>query len=130
MLQVCLQTPGAGPLQLIESLKELRFEQNILRAHDRVVARYEQGLWKDGDSNYFVVRVDSPCRIVFEDGGERSEVFGPFPAARIVAGVILAGVSAEHALAGMVAESGHWRLYDDRKLWTLALVIPAEESVQ
>lgn len=91
-----------------------------------VVAVYQGGLWRVDDDHFFVVGMESPTSIHFENASVRSETIGPFNPAWLVNGAIRAGQSQELALARLDEHSGAWHVYADRTFWSAAVFTAAD----
>jgi hypothetical protein len=89
------------------------------------VAAYQGGLWRLGDEHYFVIGLESPTLIHFENAAIRSGPIGPYNPTWLVNGAIRAGESQELALARLDEQTGAWHVYADRTFWSAAVFSPA-----
>lgn len=98
---------------------------SLLDAQNAVVAVYQGGLWRVDGDHFFVVGMESPTSIHFENASVRSASIGPYNPAWLVNGAIRAGPSQELALARLDEHSGAWHVYADRTFWSAAVFTPA-----
>jgi hypothetical protein len=94
---------------------------SLLDAENTVLAVYQAGLWRVNGDHYFVVGVESPVSIHFENAMVRSTPIGPYNPTWLVNGAIRAGKSQELALARLDEHSGAWHVYADRTFWSAAV---------
>jgi hypothetical protein len=97
---------------------------SLLDDHNAQVAAYQGGLWRIKDDHYFVIGMESPTLIRFENAAIRSASIGPFNPTWLVNGAIRAGQSQELALARLDEQSGAWHVYADRTFWAAAVFSP------
>lgn len=89
-----------------------------------ILAVYQGGLWKVDGEHFFVMGIESPTVIYFENGGVRSQLIGPYNPAWLVDGAIRAGSAQELALARLDEQSGAWHVYADRTFWSAVVFMP------
>ena len=89
------------------------------------LAVYQGGLWRVGDDHFFVIGMESPTLVHFENAGIRSPSIGPYNPAWLVNGAIRAGEAQEFALARLDEQTGAWHVYADRTFWSAAVFSPA-----
>lgn len=109
-----------SPVSLIKILGT-----SLLDGQNGVVAVYQGGLWRVGAEHFFVVGIESPTSIHFENAAVRSAPIGPYNPAWLVNGAIRAGQSQELALARLDEQSGAWHVYADRTFWSAAVFTAA-----
>lgn len=97
----------------------------LLDSHDMPLALYEGGLWRVGQEHFFVIGMESPTIIHFENAGIRSLPIGPYNPAWLVNGAIRVGAAQEFAVARLDEHSGAWHVYADRTFWSSAVFLPA-----
>ena len=97
----------------------------LLDGHNDQLAAYQGGLWRVGDEHFFVVGMESPTMIHFENAAIHSDAIGPYNPAWLVNGAIRAGEGQELALARLDEHSGAWHVYADRTFWSAAVFTPA-----
>lgn len=110
------QRKRLAPLALLKVLGT-----SLLDPENAVVAVYQGGLWRVNGDHFFVVGMESPTSIHFENASIRSETIGPYNPAWLVDGAIRAGQSQEVALARLDEHSGAWHVYADRTFWSAAV---------
>jgi hypothetical protein len=98
---------------------------SLFNDHNAPVAEYQGGLWRLGHEHFFVIGVESPTLIHFENAAIRSATIGPYNPTWLVNGAIRAGESQELALARLDEQSGAWHVYADRTFWSAAVFSPA-----
>lgn len=96
----------------------------LLDGNDKPLAIYEGGLWRVGEAHYFVVGMESPTMIHFENAAIHSVPVGPFDPTWLVNGAIRVGAAQELALARLDEHSGAWHVYADRTFWSAAVFLP------
>lgn len=94
---------------------------SLFDPENAVVAVYQGGLWRVDGDHFFVVGMESPTSIHFENASVRSATIGPYNPAWLVNGAIRAGQSQELALARLDEHSGAWHVYSDRTFWSAAV---------
>ncbi|HET6882061.1 MAG TPA: hypothetical protein VFI31_17980 [Pirellulales bacterium] len=94
---------------------------SLLDGQNAVLAVYQAGLWRINGDHFFVVGVETPASIHFENATVRSETMGPYNQSWLVNGAIRAGQSQELALARLDEQSGAWHVYADRTFWSAAV---------
>lgn len=109
---------GAVPLLKIQGTA-------LLDGQAQPLAVYQGGLWRVGEEHFFVVGMESPTMIHFENAAIRSVPVGPYNPAWLVNGAIRAGASQELAVARLDEHSGAWHVYADRTFWSAAVFSPA-----
>src|SRR5487761_605636 len=81
---------------------------SLLDGHNDPLAAYQGGLWRLGDEHFFVVGVECPTMIHFENAAVHSAAIGPYNPAWLVNGAIRAGEEQQLALARLDEQSGAW----------------------
>ena len=99
---------------------------SLFDGQNDVLAVYQGGLWRVDGEHFFVVGIESPTSVHFENAAIRSASMGPYNPAWLVNGAIRAGRSQELALARLDEQSGAWHVYADRTFWAAA-VFTAQE---
>lgn len=102
----------------IEPANMLRAVGGSLYRDDAPLAKYQGGLWRCDHRHYFIVGIECPTVIHFENASIRSETHGPYDPAWLVDGAVRAGESQETALARLDENSGAWHFYPDRTFWS------------
>lgn len=97
---------------------------SLLDDQGAVLAAYQSGLWRVGEEHFFVIGIETPAIIHFENGDHRSPALGPYHPAWLVSGAIRAGQGQELALARLDEASGTWHLYADRTFWSTVVFTP------
>ena len=126
MLNVYFENVLTGQRRRIEPVALLKIAGTML-LDDRSapVAAYQGGLWRVGDEHFFVVGVESPTMIHFENAAVRSPAIGPYNPAWLVNGAIRAGQAQQLALARLDEQTGAWHVYADRTFWAGVVFSPA-----
>lgn len=97
---------------------------SLFNEHNAAVAEYQGGLWRLAQEHFFVIGMESPTLIHFENAAIRSATIGPYNPAWLVNGAIRAGESQELALARLDEQTGAWHVYADRTFWSAAVFTP------
>src|SRR6185312_15088852 len=97
----------------------------LFGADGAVLAEYQGGLWRHENQHFFIVGIQSPVMIHFENAAIRSESHGPYNPAWLINGAIRIGESQETALARLDEQSGAWHVYADRTFWSTVVVCAA-----
>jgi hypothetical protein len=115
------QRKHIAPVNLLKTLGTSLLDEQNAR-----VAVYEDGLWRVDGERFFVIGMESPTLIHFENAAIRSPDIGPYNPAWLVSGAIRAGGAQELALARLDEQSGAWHVYADRTFWAAAVFAPAK----
>lgn len=126
MLNVYFENVITHRRRRIDPVPQLKIRGTaMLDCNNKPLAVYEGGLWRVGEDHYFVVGVETPTMIHFENAAIHSVSIGPFNPAWLVNGAIRAGAAQELALARLDEHSGAWHVYADRTFWAAAVFSPA-----
>ena len=129
MLNVYFENVITHQRKHVEPFTSLRIVgTTLLDPHSAVIAVYQGGLWRVADDHFFVIGMQSPTVIHFENAAIQSPSIGPYNPAWLVNGAIRAGRAQELALARLDEQSGAWHVYADRTFWSAAVFTPAEEG--
>lgn len=101
---------------------------SLMDGDSQALAAYNGGLWRIADDHFFVIGIETPVTIHFENGDHRSPEMGPYHPAWIIAGAVRAGPSQELAVARLDEASGNWHLYADRTFWSSVVFSPHGEA--
>lgn len=127
MLNIYFENVVTHERKHIDPLQTVRIVGGTLFGDQLRLAEYDGGLWRLDGQHYFVVRIDCPTTIHFENAGIRSETHGPYNPAWLVDGAVRAGQSQETALARLNDSSGAWHCYLDQTFWSaIVFECPAE----
>ena len=118
MLNVYFENVMTRERRRIEPIAMLRATGGSLFGDDVPLAQYQGGLWRYDGRHYFIVGIESPTVIQFENASIRSEVHGPYNPVWLVDGAVRAGESQETALARLDEPTGAWHFYPDRTFWS------------
>ena len=131
MLSVYFENVITRYRRKVEPLASLKIIGTSLMDGDgSALAVYQGGLWKVDSEHFFVMAIESPTVIYFENGGVRSQVIGPYNPAWLVNGAIRAGSAQELALARLDEQSGAWHVYADRTFWSAVVFLPDGAGMQ
>lgn len=130
MLSVYFENVITRYRRKIEPIASLRIVGTSLEGGKGVLATYQGGLWQVDGEHFFVMGIESPTVIYFENGAVRSQVIGPFNPAWLVNGAIRAGSAQELALARLDEHSGAWHVYADRTFWSAVVFLPDGAEVE
>ena len=130
MLNVYFENVITRERRRVQPMSTLRIVGVALYGDEAPLAKYQGGLWRCEDKHYFIVGIECPTVIYFENASIRSETHGPYNAsirsethgpynpAWLVDGAVRAGESQEVALARLDEPSGAWHFYPDRTFWS------------
>ena len=118
MLNVYFENVITRERRRIEPISTLRAEGCSLYGDEVALAQYQGGLWRCGDGRYFLVGIECPTEVHFENAAIRSETHGPYNPAWLADGAVRAGEAQETALARLDESSGAWHCYLDRTFWS------------
>ena len=109
-------------LEPLDSLKVVG--TSLVDGNGVVMGTHQGGLWQLGDEHFFVIGIESPVVIHFENGNHRSEAIGPYHPAWLTGGAVRAGPGQELALARLDETTCTWQLYADRTSWSAVVFTP------
>ena len=118
MLNVYFENVITRERRRVQPMSTLRIVGGALYGDEAPLAKYQGGLWRCEDKHYFIVGIECPTVIHFENASIRSETHGPYNPAWLVDGAVRAGESQEVALARLDEPSGAWHFYPDRTFWS------------
>ncbi|HUY87191.1 MAG TPA: hypothetical protein VMV10_00500 [Pirellulales bacterium] len=118
MLNIYFENVLTHERKRIEPLATVRIVGGSMYGDQALLAEYDAGLWRLDEQHYFLVGIECPTVIHFENAGIRSETHGPYNPAWLVDGAVRAGESQGTALARLEESSGAWHCYADQTFWS------------
>lgn len=101
---------------------------SLVDGNGAVLAIHQGGLWQVGDEHFFVIGIESPVIVHFENGNHRSDAVGPYHPAWLTGGAVRAGTGQELALARLDEATCTWHQYADRTSWSAVVFTPDRKA--
>jgi hypothetical protein len=125
MLSFHLEDPATGTCRHFEARRCLRVTRTSLHAEeDETLASFRGGLWLTPEGKFGVLAVDSAVRVVFQ-GGEPSQVYGPFERVLVVGGMLRYGAERNDHLARLDDQDGVWEVLWDHNRYPTVIFSPS-----